>query len=205
MEKENIVVDDIREVVKLLQEYRPKVTYFTQYEYHKGYSQTNETSLELREVDYDVDEDSFYEGSELGEYESGKTLYHDNVYECEINVLKLDFFIDLLNHYIEIKGDNCDDWSFDNFFEWFHPFDGDFPDTELRYKIFDKIHQYFVHSYVALKVPKKDIIFQCNYAGEKFVAGINKGNITGFQFHPERSGLDGLRLLSNEILRLTKK
>ena len=151
MEKENIEIDDVREVVKLLKEYRPKVTYFTQYEYHKGYSQTNETSLELREVDYDVDEDSFYEGSELGEYESGKTLYHDNVYECEINVLKLDSFIDLLNHYIEIKGDNCDDWSFDNFFEWFHPFDGDFPDTELRYKIFDKKNYYETLGYTELK------------------------------------------------------
>ena len=74
-----------------------------------------------------------------------------------------------------------------------------------RYESLDKVSQYFVHSYIALEVPKKYIIFQCNYAGVKFVAGINKDNITGFQFHPERSGLDGLRLLSNEILRLTKR
>ena len=74
-----------------------------------------------------------------------------------------------------------------------------------RYVILDKIYQYFVHSYVALEVPKNEVIFQCNYSGVNFVAGVNKSNITGFQFHPERSGADGLRLLSNEILRLTKK
>ena len=74
-----------------------------------------------------------------------------------------------------------------------------------KYKIFDKINQYFVHSYIAYNVPKKYIIFKCNYAGENFIAGINKKNITGFQFHPERSGLDGLNLLSSEILRLTNK
>ena len=76
---------------------------------------------------------------------------------------------------------------------------------DSRYKIFDKINQYFVHSYIALSVPQKYIIFKCDYAGENFIAAINKKNITGFQFHPERSGLDGLHLLSNEILRLTTK
>ncbi len=76
---------------------------------------------------------------------------------------------------------------------------------DSKYKIFDKNNQYFVHSYIALNVPEKYIIFKCDYAEEKFIAGINKKNITGFQFHPERSGLDGLNLLSNEILRLTNK
>ena len=77
--------------------------------------------------------------------------------------------------------------------------------SDDRYKKFDKINQYFVHSYIASDVPQKHIIFKCNYGGENFIAGINKKNITGLQFHPERSGLDGLNILSNEILRLTKK
>ena len=138
MEKENIEVNDIREVVKLLKEYRPKVTYFTQYEYQDGYSQTNQTTLDLNENKYEIDEDSFYEGEQNGEYDSSKKTYIDTVYECEFNVLKLDSFIDLLNHYIDIKGDNCDDWSCDNFFEWCFPYDGDYPETELRDQIFDQ-------------------------------------------------------------------
>lgn len=76
---------------------------------------------------------------------------------------------------------------------------------DKEYKIFDKVCQYFVHSYVASEVPKTDVIFQCNYSGINFVAGVKKRNITGFQFHPERSGLEGLRLLYDEIVSLTKK
>ena len=129
MEKENIEVNDIREVVKLLKEYRPKVTYFTQYEYQDGYSQTNETTLDLRE-DNDVDEDMFDEGVEMGEYEPGKTIYDNTVYECEINILKLDSFIDLLNQYIKLKGEGNDDWSSDTFFEWFQETD--------KQQVFDK-------------------------------------------------------------------
>lgn len=136
MEKEIIHIDDIREVVKLIKEYIPRIKYFTQYEYQDGYSQTNETSLDLIKVDNEVDEDIFDEG--VGEYDSSKKIYADTVYKCEINILKLDSFIDLLNHYIEIMDDDCDDWSCDNFFEWFHPLDGDYPETELRKQIFDK-------------------------------------------------------------------
>ena len=104
MEKETIDIDDIREVVKLIEEYRPNIKYFTQYEYHHGYSQTNETSLDLIKVNHDVDEKSFDEGVENidnGEYDSSKQCYINNVYECEINLLKLDLFIDLLNYYIK--------------------------------------------------------------------------------------------------------
>ena len=138
MEKENILVDDVREVVKLLKEHRPKVTYFTQYEYHSGYSQTNETTLDLDENMFEIDEDSFDEGVQNGEYDSSKKTYTEIVYECDINVLKLDSFIDLLNHYIEIKGNDCDDWRCDKFFEWFHPYDGDYPETELRNQVWNK-------------------------------------------------------------------
>ena len=119
MEKETIEIDDFREFVKLITEYKPKVKYYTKYEYHDGYSQTNETSLNLREDNDNVDEDMFDEGVEYGEYEPGKTVYDDDVYECEIKTLKIDSFIDVLNEYIELKGKDFDDWSCDTFFEWF--------------------------------------------------------------------------------------
>lgn len=137
MEKETIEVDDVREVVKLIQEYRPKVTYFTQYEFQDGYSQTNETILGLME-ESNFDEGVLDECIDEGEYKPGKTIYNDTVYQCEINILKLDSFIDLLNHYIELQVEENDDWSCETFFEWFHPLDGDYPETELRNQIFDK-------------------------------------------------------------------
>ena len=43
-----------------------------------------------------------------------------------------------------------------------------------EYKIFDKVCQYFVHSYAAFEVPKNNVIFQCNYSGINFVAGVKK-------------------------------
>ena len=55
MEKEIIEIDDIKKVVELLVENRPIVKYYTFYEYH-GYSQTNETSLNLRKVGWEFEE-----------------------------------------------------------------------------------------------------------------------------------------------------
>jgi|TARA_B100001971_G_scaffold116599_1_gene107356 glutamine amidotransferase len=54
---------------------------------------------------------------------------------------------------------------------------------------------YFVHSYELLL--KEDIpIATCNY-GVDFIAAIQKGNIIGTQFHPEKSQDVGLALLQN--------
>lgn len=136
IKEKKLEIDDIREILNLVKEFRPIVKYFTQYEYRDGYSQTNETSLDLSKVDYDVDEDLEDEAG-MGIYEPGKTLYDDTVYDCEINILRLDSFIDLLNHYIELKGKDYDDWSCYTFFEWFHPCYGDKPETEFRDQIFD--------------------------------------------------------------------
>ena len=66
----------------------------------------------------------------------------------------------------------------------------------------DSIDQYFVHSYAAVEVPEKYISYKCQYSGNQFVAAVNKDCISGFQFHPERSGVAGLKLLKEEISKI---
>ena len=64
------------------------------------------------------------------------------------------------------------------------------------------LRQYFVHSYAAKDVDEKYVTFISNYSDQEFIAAVRKDNIAGFQFHPERSGIDGLNLLSEEIVKL---
>ncbi len=60
----------------------------------------------------------------------------------------------------------------------------------------DGSYFYFVHSYYVK--PKDGIIVlaETDY-GIKFVSAIAKGNVFGVQFHPERSGSVGLKVLEN--------
>lgn len=57
-----------------------------------------------------------------------------------------------------------------------------------------EIDFYFVHSYVMMM--NKYVIANFNY-GKKYVAAIQKENIFGFQFHPEKSSKAGQLLLKN--------
>ena len=53
---------------------------------------------------------------------------------------------------------------------------------------------YFVHSYAAM--PSDASIALCDH-GQRFSAAVAHGNALGVQFHPERSGPQGQRLLGN--------
>lgn len=55
-------------------------------------------------------------------------------------------------------------------------------------------HFYYVHSYAA--PPGPDTVAVADYGGE-FTAAVSRGNFHGTQFHPERSGSAGARLLAN--------
>ena len=55
---------------------------------------------------------------------------------------------------------------------------------------------YFVHSYAPDGVPEADRLALCTH-GRAFPAIAGRGRVMGTQFHPERSGEAGLRLLSN--------
>ena len=54
---------------------------------------------------------------------------------------------------------------------------------------------YFVHSYYVNPSNKEYIKYYINYENFKIPAIIRKNNLIGFQFHPEKSGEDGLNLL----------
>ena len=60
---------------------------------------------------------------------------------------------------------------------------------------------YFVHSYAG--VPSgpgaEDVVLARTTHGAPFVSAIARDNVLGVQFHPERSGVDGLRLLANVV------
>jgi len=60
-------------------------------------------------------------------------------------------------------------------------------------------HVYFVHSYLAMQTSREEVIASATYAGE-FVPGlVQKNNLTGMQFHPEKSGPFGKYLLEQWV------
>ena len=56
---------------------------------------------------------------------------------------------------------------------------------------------YFVHSFMAEPDDPKMRIADCLYGGHQIAAVIGRGNIFGCQFHPEKSGTVGLKVLHN--------
>jgi glutamine amidotransferase len=58
---------------------------------------------------------------------------------------------------------------------------------------------YFVHSYYPEPADKACVIGETAYAGVTFASAIALGNVVATQFHPEKSGRAGLKLLGNFI------
>ena len=58
---------------------------------------------------------------------------------------------------------------------------------------------YFVHSYagVPADADRDSAVLAETEHGSRFASVIERGNVLGVQFHPERSGADGIRLLAN--------
>lgn len=55
---------------------------------------------------------------------------------------------------------------------------------------------YFVHSYAFRAQNPENIAATCTYGADKFAAAVQKDNIFGVQFHPEKSQKAGLKLLN---------
>lgn len=62
----------------------------------------------------------------------------------------------------------------------------------------NRSYLYFVHSYYLDPEDKNIILTKTNY-GIDFVSSIEKDNLFGTQFHPERSGDIGIRILKNFV------
>lgn len=60
----------------------------------------------------------------------------------------------------------------------------------------DEARFYFAHSFHVLPAVETDTLFTVHY-GYEFTAGIEKDNILGVQFHPEKSHRFGMQLLKN--------
>jgi glutamine amidotransferase len=65
-------------------------------------------------------------------------------------------------------------------------------------KIPEKPSFYFVHSFAVECADGQDVAATCSYGGE-FCAAVQRENIYGVQFHPEKSQKDGMCVLRNFI------
>lgn len=58
-------------------------------------------------------------------------------------------------------------------------------------------HMYFMHSYYVAPEASDDVLCETEYAGVRFCSALQRDNIVGFQFHPERSSEAGLAIYRN--------
>lgn len=77
-------------------------------------------------------------------------------------------------------------------------------ETKLLHNV-GEAYVYFVHSYAAI-TPNEYVCAYCDYAGKR-TALVNNGLVYGSQFHPEKSGNDGLQIYRNfaEIVKNGKE
>lgn len=60
---------------------------------------------------------------------------------------------------------------------------------------------YFVHSYFVIPKDPADVLALTDYAGLSYCSVLQKNNVCGCQFHPEKSGKDGLRIFRSFLSR----
>ncbi len=65
--------------------------------------------------------------------------------------------------------------------------------------ICNRENMYFVHSYTARPTMEQNRLADAYYGGQRLSAVIRRGNCYGTQFHPEKSGKWGLKIIYNFI------
>ena len=77
------------------------------------------------------------------------------------------------------------------------------PETKLLWEngflanLGDNPAGYFVHSYSCVPRNKDVLLAECAYEGFRICAAVQQGNVFGCQFHPEKSGQVGLKIIAN--------
>ncbi|OGT25431.1 MAG: imidazole glycerol phosphate synthase, glutamine amidotransferase subunit [Gammaproteobacteria bacterium RIFCSPLOWO2_02_FULL_42_14] len=64
--------------------------------------------------------------------------------------------------------------------------------------LFDQT-QYFVHSFIVNPQNSTEILATSQYAKKEFACAVQKNNVIGVQFHPEKSRAPGLNVLKNFV------
>lgn len=70
--------------------------------------------------------------------------------------------------------------------------------SRLLMPLYEDTRYYFVHSYHAKLESESDALLYADY-GYRFAAAVEKDNILGVQFHPEKSHKFGMQLLENFV------
>ncbi|MCX7827610.1 MAG: imidazole glycerol phosphate synthase subunit HisH [Thermanaerothrix sp.] len=73
---------------------------------------------------------------------------------------------------------------------------------ELAVEIFKGVRYgafYFMHTYHFDVLSEEHVLARFDYGGKSFVAAVARENVMGFQFHPEKSQGDGLRVLRSAV------
>ena len=64
----------------------------------------------------------------------------------------------------------------------------------------DSFIAYYSNSYVAAPADTSEVIAWTQYGAERFPAAVRRDNVWGVQFHPEKSGADGIAILRRFVL-----
>ena len=75
-----------------------------------------------------------------------------------------------------------------------------YPRSQMLAGLDDGAHVYFTHSYAA---PVTDACVAATTHGDTFASVVERGNVFGVQFHPEKSSDAGLRIIEN-FLEVTR-
>jgi glutamine amidotransferase len=67
----------------------------------------------------------------------------------------------------------------------------------ILHGIEEGVSVYFVHSFTAQPTACDDRLADADYGGRRIAAAVARDNICGTQFHPEKSGPVGLRMIGN--------